>query len=118
MLSRCGRYIYDLFKNSIHSQQGKRIVIGPRMKRGISPSLDVEIKPKKKMSKFDSLKPISNYLESLLVSHGLTQHCADLVVLDITERFVTAGFGWDKVLQYHAKVSSLYNHQAILQVFF
>ena len=107
MLSRYGRYINDLFKNSIHSQQGKRIVIGPGMKRGISPSLDVEIKPKKKMSKFDSLKPISNYLESLLVSHGLTQHRADLVVLDIAERFVTAGFGWDKVLQYHAKVSSL-----------
>ena len=77
------------------------------MKRGRSPSLnvDVEIRPKKKMSKFDSLKPISNFLESLLVSHGLTQHRADLVVLDIAERFVTAGFGWDKVLQYHAKVS-------------
>jgi hypothetical protein len=27
--------------------------------------------------------------------------------LDIAERFVTAGFGWDKVLQYHAKVSLL-----------
>ena len=79
------------------------------MKRVRSPSLnlDVEIRPKKKMSKFDSLKPISNYLESLLVSHGLTQHRADLVVLDIAERFVTAGFGWDKVLQYHAKVSLL-----------
>ena len=66
--------------------------------------MDVEVRPKKKMSKFDSLKPISNYLETLLVSHGLTQHRADLVVLDIAERFVTAGFGWDKVLQYHAKV--------------
>ena len=81
------------------------------MKRGRSPSLnvDVEIRPKKKMSKFDSLKPISNFLESLLVSHGLTQHRADLVVLDIAERFVTAGFGWDKVLQYHAKVSLLFH---------
>ena len=58
------------------------------------------------MSKFDSLKPISNYMETLLVTGGLTQHRADLVVLDITERFVTAGFGWDKVLQYHSKVGS------------
>ena len=68
------------------------------MKRGriASLNIDVEIRPKKKMSKLDSLKPISNYLESLLVSHGLTQHRADLVVLDIAERFVTAGFGWDK----------------------
>ena len=66
-----------------------------------------ELRPKKKMSKFDSLKPISNYLETLLVSHGLTQNTADLVVLDITERFVTAGFGWDKLLQYHAKVNHL-----------
>ena len=60
---------------------------------------------KRKMSKFDSLKPISNYLETLMVSHGLSQSKADLLVLDITERFVTAGFGWDKVLQYHGKVS-------------
>ena len=66
--------------------------------------MDVQVRPKKKMSKFDSLKPISNYLENLLVSPGLTQHRADLVVLDITERFVTAGFGWDKVLQFHSKV--------------
>ena len=67
--------------------------------------MDVELRPKKKMSKFDSLKPISNYLETLLVSHGLTQISADLVVLDITKRFVTASFGWDKVLQYHSKVN-------------
>ena len=60
-------------------------------------------KPKKKMSKFDSLKPLLNYLENFFVSHGLTQSKADLVVLDIAERFVTAGFGWDKVLQYHSK---------------
>ena len=66
---------------------------------------ELELKPsKRKMSKFDSLKPISNYLETLMVSHGLSQSKADLLVLDITERFVTAGFGWDKVLQYHGKV--------------
>ena len=67
---------------------------------------DLEVRPsKRKMSKFDSLKPISNYLETLMVSHGLSQSKADLLVLDITERFVTAGFGWDKVLQYHGKVT-------------
>ena len=69
---------------------------------------ELEIRPsKRKMSKFDSLKPISNYLETLMVSHGLSQSKADLLVLDITERFVTAGFGWDKVLQYHGKVCNL-----------
>ena len=62
---------------------------------------------KRKMSKFDSLKPISNYLETLMKSHGLIQSKADLLVLDITERFVTAGFGWDKVLQYHGKVTTI-----------
>ena len=68
---------------------------------------EVEMRPsKRKMSKFDSLKPISNYLETLMVSHGLGQSRADLLVLDITERFVTAGFGWDKVLQYHGKVTA------------
>ena len=78
---------------------------GNRRRRSSSANADLEFRPKKKMSKFDSLKPISNYLETLLVSHGLTQPRADLVVLDITERFVTAGFGWDKILQYHAKVN-------------
>ena len=89
------------------------------MKRGRSPSVsqDIEIRPKKKMSKFDSLKPISNYLESLLVSHGLTQNRADLVVLDIAERFVTAGFGWDKVLQYHAKVRLRTSSTIIICIF-
>ena len=71
---------------------------------------DLEVRPsKRKMSKFDSLKPISNYLETLMVSHGLSQSKADLLVLDITERFVTAGFGWDKVLQYHGKVTKKYS---------
>jgi len=28
---------------------------------------------------------------------------------DITERFVTAGYGWDRVLQYHSKVGENYN---------
>ena len=74
---------------------------------------DMEVRPsKRKMSKFDSLKPISNYLETLMVSHGLSQSKADLLVLDITERFVTAGFGWDKVLQYHGKVTK--NNKKVL----
>ena len=29
---------------------------------------------------------------------------ADSVVIDIGERFVTAGYGWDKILQYQSKV--------------
>ena len=69
-------------------------------------SMEVEVKPKKKMSKFDSLKPLLTLLESTLVTHGLDQRAADMVVLDIAERLVTAGYGWDKVLQYQAKVSS------------
>ena len=74
---------------------------------------ELEVRPsKRKMSKFDSLKPISNYLETLMVSHGLSQSKADLLVLDITERFVTAGFGWDKVLQYHGKVTK--NNKKVL----
>ena len=78
-----------------------------------------ELRPsKRKMSKFDSLKPISAYLETLMVSHGLDQSQADLLVLDITQRLVTAGFGWDKVLQYHGKVDKgFYNRQTIFVCF-
>ena len=61
---------------------------------------------RKKITKFDSLKPLLTLLESTLVTHGLDQRAADMVVLDIAERLVTAGYGWDKVLQYQAKVSS------------
>ena len=65
--------------------------------------MEVELR-QRKMSKFDSLKPILNLLETVFVREGLSQHEADLVVLDIAERLVTAGYGWDKVLQYQAKV--------------
>ena len=79
-----------------------------RLKRTREEELQKEIQEmrprKRKMSKFDSLKPISNYLETLMVSHGLDQSQANLLVLDIAQRLVTAGFGWDKVLQYHGKV--------------
>ena len=84
----------------------KKKVACDKAKRTRSPSenSDIEARPKKKISKFDSLKPISTFLENLFVKYGLVQQKADLVVFDITERFVTAGFGWDKILQYHSKV--------------
>ena len=67
------------------------------------------IRPKRpKMSKFDSLKPISNFLETLFVQHGVDASNVELIVFDITARFVTAGYGWDKVLQYHSKVGETY----------
>ena len=65
--------------------------------------MEVEFR-KKKMTKFDSLKPLLNLLETILVNQGMVQHAADLVVLDIAERLVTAGYGWDKILQYQSKV--------------
>ena len=67
--------------------------------------MELELRTSKKMSKFDSLKPILNLLETMFVKEGLTQHQADLVVLDIAERLVTAGYGWDKILQYQSKVT-------------
>ena len=66
--------------------------------------MELELPQKNKMSKFDSLKPILNLLETMFVKEGLSQHQADLVVLDIAERLVTAGYGWDKILQYQSKV--------------
>ena len=59
------------------------------------------------MNKFESLKPLLKLMESILVSHGQPQKHADLVVLDIAERLVTAGYGWDKIIQYQSKVRSL-----------
>ena len=72
------------------------------------------------MSKFDSLRPVLNMLETFLTSHGVDKSRADTIVfgrnyftskyfiyvtdLDIAERLVTAGYGWDKILQYHSKV--------------
>ena len=31
------------------------------------------------------------------------------LLLDIAERLITAGYGWDKILQYHSKVSFITN---------
>ena len=57
------------------------------------------------MSKADSLKPICNYLCTLLPTHGMTSGKARMVVTDMMDRLVTGGYGWDRVIQYHAKVS-------------
>ena len=66
--------------------------------------MELQLGQTRKMSKFDSLKPILTLLENVLVREGLSQHEADMVVLDIAERLVTAGYGWDKILQYQSKV--------------
>ena len=70
--------------------------------------MELDLRQNKKMSKFDSLKPILNLLEAMFVKEGLTQHQADLLVLDIAERLVTAGYGWDKILQYQSKVTEIF----------
>ena len=67
------------------------------------------------MNKFDSLKPLLKLMESILVSHGQPQNHADLVVLDIAERLVTAGYGWDKIIQYQSKVRPNIIYHNILQ---
>lgn len=70
--------------------------------------MELDLRQNKKMSKFDSLKPILNLLEAMFVKEGLNQHQADLLVLDIAERLVTAGYGWDKILQYQSKVTEIF----------
>ena len=76
-----------------------------QIKRSRSRSTSIEEdRPKRKMSKHDSLKPISNFLEAILSTHGLSSLDARHVVTGMTDRLVTAGHGWDKMLQFHAKV--------------
>ena len=70
--------------------------------------MEFDLRQRSKMSKFDSLKPILSLLERMFVKEGLTQHQADLLVLDIAERLVTAGYGWDKILQYQSKVRNIF----------
>jgi hypothetical protein len=69
------------------------------------------------MSKFDSLRPISAYLERLLVDHGSERSKADLTVFDITDRLVTAGYSWDKALMCHAKGKEKFCKRLIPHVF-
>ena len=81
-------------------------------------AMELELRQGKKMSKFDSLKPILNLLETMFVKEGLAQHQADLLVLDIAERLVTAGYGWDKILQFQSKVTEylvFHFHQGVLR---
>lgn len=74
-------------------------------------------RPPKKMSKFDSLRPISAFLESLLVNYGSPRAKADLVVFDITDRLVTAGYNWDKTLMCHAKGRDKFCKRLIPHIF-
>merc|ERR1719412_1572535 len=74
-------------------------------------------RPPKKMSKFDSLRPISAFLGSLLVNYGSQRTQADLVVFDITDRLVTAGYNWDKTLMVHAKGRDKFCKKLIPHIF-
>ena len=75
------------------------------------------MRPKKKMSKQDSLKPILNMLETFLVSHGADRARAGATVLDIAERLLTAGYGWDKILQYHSKGEDIFLKKLIPHIY-
>ena len=75
-------------------------------------------RPRPKISKAESLKPVGKYLASLLTEHGLSSSKTKLVVTDMLDRLLTAGYGWDKMILYHAKVSmdsSHYTHIVIAQ---
>ena len=75
------------------------------------------MRPKKKMSKQDSLKPILNMLETFLVSHGADRARAGATVLDIADRLLTAGYGWDKILQYHSKGEDVFLKKLIPHIY-
>ena len=72
--------------------------------RSKSRSSSVEERPRRKLSKSESLKPVSNYLSSLLSAHGMVSIDTKVVVGDMMDRLVTGGYGWDRVIQYHARV--------------
>ena len=65
-----------------------------------------------KISKFESLKPVGNYLTSLLIEHGVSSIKSRVVVTDMLDRLVTGGYGWDKMILYHAKVGQGSAHGA------
>ena len=44
---------------------------------------------RKKLNKFESLKPVLKLLESLLVSHGMGAQDAGMVVLDLSAAMAT-----------------------------
>ena len=79
-----------------------------RRSRSRSRSSSVETgRSRSKKSKLESLKPVGNYLTSLLNEHGLSSIKSRVVVNDILDRLVTGGYGWDKMILYHAKVLHL-----------
>merc|ERR1719450_2063740 len=105
------------FSAARQSNQVSNMLLSPNISvTGTSP-MEVEVRPKKKMSKFDSLRPILNMLETFLLSHGVTRHRAQTVVLDIAERLITAGYGWDKILQYHSKGEEVFIKKLIPHIY-
>ena len=49
-----------------------------------SQSLELDPRPRRRMSKFDSLKPVLNNLESQLVSHGVPHVRAEGIILGLS----------------------------------
>ena len=98
--------------------------------------MEGEVRPRRRMSKMDSLKPILNMMESQLLSHGIQQLTANHIVqghikslsrqvtifpskprAEIAERLVTAGYGWDKILNYHTKGEDIFLKKLIPHVY-
>ena len=71
---------------TVESSPSKSVTGASSLRANNNSNMEVEFRARKKMSKFDSLKPLLNLLETCLIQHGMTQHQADLVVLDIAER--------------------------------
>ena len=72
---------------------------------------------KKRVSKADSLKPISQNLIKLFQSNELDRNLAEKISEDIIERLVIAGYGWDKVLHYHSKVYLVFRKKELTFTF-
>ena len=88
-----------------------------KARKSKSPSIEEEKLTNKKFAKFENLRPMSNFLLSILGEHSVPHFKTKKIVGDIIERIVIAGYDWERIRNYQSKGEEHFNKKLIPYIF-
>ena len=102
-----------------HRRRGEETKKDPRTSRrkSKSPSAGEEKQTNKKFAKFENLRPLSNFLLTILNDHDVPHFKTKKIVGDIIERIVIAGYDWERIQSYQTKGQDHFNKKLIPYIF-
>ena len=88
-----------------------------KSRKSKSPSVEEEKLTNKKFAKFENLRPMSNFLISILSDYKVPHFKTKKIVGDIIERIVIAGYDWERIRNYQSKGEDHFNKKLIPYIF-